>query len=267
MNIQNFVIDKVRHAMGFDRASSEMLWHLTEVQNPTLGSSAESKNAIGADGTPIMTLYTQKSARFSAESALLDFTLMAAQYGTELEQASESNAIVMPAVEEFVVKADETTVVLANVPVGEEGAEIKFIYAPQPGTVATRYALGTEASATEFKLDAATKTITLPTGLKAGTNIFVYYEYNATAGGRILNSAKNFPRACKFVLDVLGHDICNKDIMYSAKIMFRNAQLSPNVDINLATDGNHPFELEAQQEYCSTEKGLFEIFIPDGDAD
>ncbi|MBO5970919.1 MAG: hypothetical protein J6S14_20780 [Clostridia bacterium] len=264
MNIKNFVVDKVRHAMGFSRTTGEMMWHLTEVQNPTLGNSAEQKNCIGADGTPIMTLFTQKSARFSAESALLDFGLAAAQYGAEMEEASADNAIVMPAIDEFVTKEGDTTITLKNIPVGETGAEVKYIYATQPGAVATRYELGTAASETEFELDAASKTITLPTGLKAGTNIIVCYEYNATAGVRILNSAKNFPRACKFVLDVLGHDICNKDIMYSAKIVFRNAQLSPNVDITLATDGNHPFELEAQQEYCSVDKGLFEILVPDG---
>ena len=265
MLIQNFVIDKVRHGMGFDRATGELKWHLTEIQNPTLGSAAESKNCIGADGAPIMTLFTSKTARFSAESALLDFTLAAAQYGTEIEEASADNQIPTPAVEEFVLAANQTTVTLAQTPVGEAGAELKYIYVPSPGAVAKKFVLGTAASATEFTFDTETKTITLPTGLAAGTNILVYYEYNAESGARILNSAKNFPRSCKFVLDVLGHDICNKDTLYSAKVLFRNAQLSPNVDINLATDGNHPFELEAQQEYCSAEKGLFEIFIPDGD--
>lgn len=263
MNIQNFVVDKVRHGMGFDRATGEMLWHLTEVQNPTLGSSAESKNALGADGTPIMTLYTQKTGRFSAESALLDFTLMAAQYGTSLEKASSTAKIIMPMVEEFTVKASQTTVKLAHKPNGE----LKFIYRQNPGQLAERCTADTTAAAAKFKLDASSQTITLPTDAVAGDVFFVYYEYEAEDGVRILNSAANFPRACKFVLDVLGHDICNKDIMYSAKIVFPNAQLSPNVDITLATDGNHPFELEAQQEYCSTDKGLFEIYVPDADED
>lgn len=265
MLIKNFVVDKVRQAMGVSRTNGEMLWHLTEVQNPTLGSNAESKNCIGADGTPIMTLYTQKNARFAAQSALLDFGLMAAQYGTEMEEASDTNQILMPAVEEFIVKEGETAVTLANVPAGEAGAELKYIYVTNPGQVATRYAMGASASATEFAVDLATKVVTLPTNVKPGDNVFVMYEYKSKSGARILNSAKNFPRACKCVLDVLGHDVCNKDIMYAAKVVFRNAELSPNVDINLATDGSHPFELTANQEYCSTDKGLFEIFIPEAE--
>lgn len=265
MNIKNFVVDKVRHAVAFDRLTNEMMYHLTEVQNPSLGSNADSKQCIGADGAPIMTLYTAKSATFSAESALLDFGLMAAQYGTEMVDATAEATILFPAIEEFVLKQDQTEIVLANVPAGEAGAEIKYIYVTNPGAVATRYELGEAASASTFVLAAADKKITLPTGLKAGDNVFVYYEYNATSGARILNSAKNFPKSSKFVLDVLGHDVCNKDTMYAAKILFRNAELSPNVDISLATDGNHPFEITANQEYCSTEKGLFEIFIPNAE--
>lgn len=265
MNIKNFVVDKVRHAAAFNRLTNEMMYHLTEVQNPSLGSSADSKQCIGADGAPIMTLYTAKNATFSAESALLDFGLMAAQYGTEMEDATQESTIVFPHIQEAVLKDQQTELVLDFVPVGEAGAEIKYIYVTNPGTVATRFELGEAASATAFVLDAANKKITLPTGLKAGDNVFVYYEYNATSGARILNSANNFPKACKFVLDVLGHDVCNKDVMYAAKILFRNAELSPNVDITLATDGNHPFEIQANQEYCSTEKGLFEIFIPNAE--
>ena len=262
MNIKNFVVDKVRHAVAFNRLTGEMMYHLTEVQNPSLGSTADSKQCIGADGAPIMTLYTAKNATFSAESALLDFGLMAAQYGTEMEVATAQDSILFPGMEEFVLKENQTEVQLAEVPVGESGAEIKYIYVVKPGAVAARYDLGEAATETAFKLDAAKKTITLPTGLKAGDNLFVYYEYKSTSGTRILNSAKNFPKACQFVLDVLGHDVCNKDIMYAAKVLFRNAELSPNVDINLATDGKHPFEITANQEYCSTDKGLFEIFIP-----
>lgn len=266
MNIKNFVVDKVRHAAAFNRLTSEMMYHLTEVQNPSLGSTADSKQCIGADGAPIMTLYTAKSATFSAESALLDFGLMAAQYGTEMQEAAEGSTIVFPGIEEFVLTDQQTEITLEHVPVGETGAEIKYIYVTNPGAVATRYDLGTAAAAATFVLDAANKKITLPTGLKAGDNVFVYYEYNATSGARILNSANNFPKACKFVLDVLGHDVCNKDVVYAAKILFRNAELSPNVDITLATDGNHPFEIQANQEYCSADKGLFEIFIPDAEA-
>lgn len=266
MNIKNFVVDKVRHAAAFNRLTSEMMYHLTEVQNPSLGSTADSKQCIGADGAPIMTLYTAKSATFSAESALLDFGLMAAQYGTEMQEAAEGSTIVFPGIEEFVLTDKQSEITLEHVPVGETGAEIKYIYVTNPGAVATRYDLGASAAATTFVLDAANKKITLPTGLKAGDNVFVYYEYNATSGARILNSANNFPKACKFVLDVLGHDVCNKDVVYAAKILFRNAELSPNVDITLATDGNHPFEIQANQEYCSADKGLFEIFIPDAEA-
>lgn len=266
MNIKNFVVDKVRHAVAFNRLTGEMMYHLTEVQNPSLGSTADTKQCIGANGAPIMTLYTAKNATFAAESALLDFGLMAAQYGTEMESASTDSTIVFPAIEEFVLKENQTEIELANVPTGEAGAEIKYIYVTNPGTVATRYDMGSAVSETQFKLDAANKKITLPTGLKAGANVFVYYEYKATSGARILNSANNFPKACEFVLDVLGYDVCNKDIMYAAKILFRNAELSPNVDITLATDGNHPFEIQANQEYCSTDKGLFEIFIPGAEA-
>ena len=63
-------------------------------------------------------------------------------------------------------------------------------------------------------------------------------------------------------MEVLGCDVCDPTTLIYAYVVFPNAKLDSNVDITFSTDGKHPFTLKAQQNYCSKEKELFKIIIP-----
>ena len=206
-------------------------------------------------GTPIATFYRAKSAEFSAENALFDMNLMATQLGTAKKVASASSKIVVPAMETFTVNGG--TYELKHAP---KTAPTEIYALNSDSTFGVKYAKGTNASASAFAV--ADKIITLPTGLTTGTEMFVMYEYEAENAVEVVNSAKNFPVGCKFIMEVLGCDVCDQTNLVYAYVIFNNAKLSPDFDWSIATDGTHPFSMKAQQDYCDKEKRLFSIVIP-----
>ena len=264
-DINNFVIDRIIRGVALSQKDDSVLFSINQIQNASLNCASESTDAVDAMGTPIATFYRAKSAEFSAENALFDMNLMATQLGTEKKVADATSKIVVPAMESFTVSADGTHE-LKHAPVGE----IKEIYAlNNDSTFGTKYIKEDNASDEAFSI--AGKIITLPNlkkseddtaTLTAGTEMFVMYEYETDKAVEVVNSAKNFPVGCKFVMEVLGCDVCDQTNLVYAYVIFNNAKLSPDFDWSIATDGTHPFSMKAQQDYCDKEKRLFSIVIP-----
>lgn len=185
---------------------------------------------------------------------------MATQLGTEKKVASATSKITAPAMESFTV-AEGGTYELKHAP---KVAPTEIYALNGDSTFGVKYTQATAPSASEFSI--ADKTITLPTDLAVGTEMFVMYEYETENAVEVVNSAKNFPVGCKFVMEVLGCDVCDQTNLVYAYVIFNNAKLSPDFDWSIATDGTHPFSMKAQQDYCDKEKRLFSIVIP-GDAE
>ena len=270
-DINNFVIDRIIRGVALSHSDNSVLFSINQIQNASLNCSSESTDAVDAMGAPITTFYRAKNAEFSAENALFDMGLMAAQLGTEKKVAGDTTKIIAPAMETIEIKAGQSAYELKHTPVmiadkdGNEVNSVKEIYALNgDSTFGTKYAVGTSASANEFVIDG--NSITVPTGLAAGTELFVMYDYESTEAVEVVNSAKAFPTNCKFVMEVLGCDVCDTSNLVYAYVVFNNAKLSPDFDWSIATDGTHPFSMRAQQDYCDKEKKLFSIIIP-GDQD
>ena len=201
-------------------------------------------------GTPIATFYRAKSAEFSAENALFDMNLMATQLGTKKTVASADAKITVPAMESFTVDSTKAYT-LKHTP----KADPTEIYAlNSDSTFGVKYSKATAASDTAFAVSGAA--LTLPSSVAAGTEMFVMYEYETENAVEVVNSATNFPVGCKFVMEVLGCDVCDQTNLVYAYVIFNNAKLSPDFDWSIATDGTHPFSMKAQQDYCDKEKRL-----------
>lgn len=181
---------------------------------------------------------------------------MATQLGTSKKVASAASKVTAPAMESFTV-AEGGKYELKHSP---KAAPAEIYALNNDSTFGVKYTKATSASATEFSI--ADKTISLPTGLAVGTEMFVMYEYETENAVEVVNSAKNFPVGCKFVMEVLGCDVCDQTNLVYAYVLFNNAKLSPDFDWSIATDGTHPFSMKAQQDYCDKEKRLFSIVIP-----
>lgn len=263
INVNNFVVERVRRALMMHTATGDCMFTITQVENPSIKCTGESKDAVDAIGNSIITFNTAKKAEISASNSLFDLSLAAAQFGSSKVNASASSKIITPKIEEFETVSSQTTYTLAQVPVGVVGSEIKKIFMlNSDNSIAQSFSLGTTtATASTFLLNASTKEITLPTGLAVGTRMLVLYDYEATSASKITNSASNFPTAGKLVLEVMGSDVCNVSTKYFAYVVCDNASLTSDVDISLATDGKHPFTIKCNQNYCDAEKKLFDIII------
>ena len=259
-NMNNFVIDRIIRGVALSQKDDSVLFSINQIQNASLNCASESTDAVDAMGTPIATFYRAKSAEFSAENALFDMNLMATQLGTTKKVASAESKITVPAMESFTVEGGKYVLKHAPKVVPTE------IYAlAQDSTFAHKYVRETSASDEAFAYSDADHSLTLPTGIVDGTEMFVMYEYDTTAAVEVVNSAKNFPVGCKFIMEVLGCDVCDQTNLVYAYVIFNNAKLSPDFDWSIATDGTHPFSMKAQQDYCDKEKRLFSIVIPGED--
>ena len=226
------------------------------MQNVSLNCASESTDAVDALGTPIATFYRAKSAEFSAENAIFDMNLMATQLGTAKKVASASSKITAPAMESFTYGSGTYT--LKHIP---KVAPNEIYVLNGDSTFGKKYIKGTSASATEFALTG--QSMALPTGLNADDELFVMYDYETESAVEVVNSATEFPVGCKFVMEVLGCDVCNQTDLIHAYVIFPNFKLSPDFDWSVATDGAHPFSGKAQQAYCDREKRLFSIVVPE----
>ena len=238
------------------------MWSINQITNPTLNVAlSDTAQAVSALGSVIQEFDRGRTAEFGAENSIFDLSLYAAQMGRDVEVASSTAKITVPAFEEIDVKGEvDETYVTKKTPT----EAIAKIYALNgDGSLGTAYASGSAASATEFAYDEATHTISLPTGLQKDSQLFVMYEYESEEATAVTADAINFPKAGKFVLEVLGTSVCDPDTLIHAYVVFPNAKLDGNVDYSFATDGTHPFTIKAMQDFCDKNKVLFKVIVPE----
>lgn len=250
--IKNFIVDRVVRGNMYSHENGELLWSLNQIQSPSLSMESESVDAVDALGTPIMSFDRSKTCTFSAENAIFDLSLLGEQVGSE----AVSEKRIIPIFEAKDVDVVGGTITLAQTP----AEEVKYIYAlNNDGSLGAQYVVGTDAS-TEFAING--KEITLPTAIAAGSRVFVSYEYEGTAT-YVVNSANKFPKAGKFVMEVLGRDVCDSTTEVYAMLVLPNAKLSASTEVSFETEMTQGFELTAQQDYCSKDNELFVLIIPE----
>lgn len=223
-DLNNFVIDRIIRGVALSQKDDSVLFSINQIQNASLNCASESTDALDAMGTPIATFFRSKSCEFSAENALFDMSLMATQLGTTKKVASADAKITVPAMETFEVAAGGKYD-LKHTP---KVAPTEIYGLNGDSTFGAKYTKGTSASATEFSI--ADKTISLPTGIEVGTEMFVMYEYETENAIEVVNSATQFPVGCKFVMEILGCDVCDQTNLIYAYLIFNNAKLSPDFD-------------------------------------
>jgi hypothetical protein len=262
VNVDTLLIDKPIRGTMFDSITGKRLFSVDMIKDPTLECSGTVVYADDHLGAHIASFTRAKEATFSASNAQFNIDLAAAQYGTEREVAGEDSTMIIPVYEELVVGLNvndpNTTVALTFDPEGT----VAWIYKVSKAQHSVAYPVAIEASATEFSING--KTITLPTGAFEGTDkVGVWYEYATETAVKITNSSDAYAKKGRFDLEVIMVNPCNKDTKYYAHIVFPNAQLMDDVSINFNTEGNHPFSLQAIQEYCDDRTSLFSIIVPE----
>ena len=227
---------------------------MTQVQDAAINGAAEATEVLDNVGARIMTLYRAKTAEFSGANALFDLGLLGAQVGSE----KVVGAATVPAFETIDVTEGATTVTLGHTPVGQ----ITEIFALNgDSSLGTKYSAAEAASETAFVHVANATELTIPTGLTAGSQLFVMYDYEATDAITIVNESNKFPKAVKIVIEALCYDPCDQDTKILCYITAKNAIMSSDFDVSLAAGETHSFTYQLQQDYCDSEKKLYEVVV------
>lgn len=256
-NKNELILDRVRSMTFNDLSTGEMLFRLTQLEDPTLTCTSEGEEVTDALGSVITTLYRSKKATFSATNSLVSLDLAAAQYGTKKEVAESGKEIVTRTFETITIPDSANTVKLAHKPANKD--DVKFIYSIANGELGKSYTAGADASATDFVI-AEDGTITLPTGLTG--KIYVEYEFKTENAVRIVNKASKFPEAAKVVIYAIFRDACNENVVYSGVIVCPKAKFNPeSVELALTSTGKHAFELNMMKDYCEDDGDLFTIIV------
>ena len=256
-NPNELILDRVRQLTAHDLETGEILLRLTQLEEPTLSTSAEGEDVTDAVGALITTMYRAKQATFSATNSLLSLDLAAAQYGTKkvLASGNEDDPDFIDYAYE-ILPVDGETVTLAHTPID---GTVNYIYVIESNEIKKSYPIATVASKEEASV--AGNVITLPTEVTSG-KVYVEYNFMNTEAVKIVNSAENFPTAVSVVMHVIFRDVCNENKVYAGKIICHKAKLNPeNIELTLTSTGKHPFEFKMLKDYCSEDAELFTIIV------
>ena len=279
-DMNNFIIDRILRGIAVAQGDSnelaikkgDVLFAITQITNPSLNCTSESTDVVDALSVPVATFYRAKNAEFSAENAMFDMNLMATQSGTKKKVASSIATITAPLWATIDAKSAGTET-LKHALTPTQASAAKAYVLKGDGTLADQIAIADSAEG-RAKIAISGDKVTYiydvngKTGFAADEQIFIMAEYTADGSENngaveIVNSAQNFPVGCKFVMEILGYDICNQTDKIFAYLIFPNAKLSPDFDWTISSDSTHPFSLKAMQEYCARDKKLFSIIIPE----
>lgn len=263
IDFDKLIIDKMLLATATSRSTGELFFMCDQIKSGNIENSGEKSFITGVGGTPLSALNRNKNVKVSWENAYVIASGIAAQTGSDIMVASAGSKLTVPNTE-IITVTSATSVVLAQIPVGVTGSEVKYIYKANPdGTAGEKYVVAATASATAFKIDAATKTITLPTSkFNVGDRVIVTYNYETAIGKKISNKGNTFAKDCKLVVDVLCRHICDTNIQLVTKFVFPYLSIDNNFTISVQDEPQaHNFGGDAMQDPCSADKTFWDWYI------
>lgn len=259
-NPNELVLEKIRAVEEYDIATNELMGRYTQVESPTLATTATGTDVVDSMGSPIMTFYNAQSGTFGFTNSLFSLDLAASQFASEKKVASSSEKITMP-VSEIVQIGSDNKIILKYTPVGTSGAEVKYVRVlNENNTFGETYEISATAADGKFTLDVATKTITLPSGVTG--RAFVNYNKETSTAVKITKTTDSVPEVRSLLIHAIFHEPCNKNIVYAGAIWCPRAQIDPtNVSLDLTSEGKHAASYVLQKEFCGEDGKLFEIMV------
>ena len=241
-DLNNFVIDRVVRGIAVSQgdnvklgiAAGDVLFSINQITNPSLSCTSESADAVDALNVPIATFYRAKTAEFSAENALFDMNLLATQAGTTKKIASAAAKIETPCFQTIDIVAGTTSYTLSHTP--KVGSTPKVYVLNGDGTLGEKIEITSTAEGKSIALAGTTITVVVDgAGYENGDQLFFMYDYEADGSEgngavEVANTATNFPVGCKFIMEILGADVCDQTNLIYAYLIFPNAKLSPDFD-------------------------------------
>ena len=253
MNVNELILDRVRSLSFTDLSDGSVVGRLTKLEDSSLQTSADSEELTDAQGAIITKIFRAKKGRYEAQNSVFSMDLLAQQYGTKKEVASEENKIIVPC-EETLTVSEGGTITLSHTP----SNTIKYIYKLEKNALAQKYIVGVEANENSFAINETT--ITVPTGVTG--KIYVEYEYESTSAVKVINNTENFPEAVGVKIFAIFKDICNENIKYAGVIVANKGKIDPSsINTALTSTGKHSFAIDFMKDYCDDDADLFSVII------
>lgn len=262
INVNELILDKVRSMIFTDLSDGSVIGRLTKLEDPSLQTAAEGEDVTDAQGALITKIFRAKTGRFEATNSLFSMDLLAQQYGTEKEVASNNSKIIVAC--EEILEVKEGKVTLSHTPTtkdidGVATSTVKYIYKLENGTLAQKYTVSTDATTTAFAINGAE--ITVPTDVTTG-KIYVEYEYESENAARVVNNTENFPEAVGVKIFAIFKDVCNENEKYAGTIIAKKGKIDPSsIDLALTSTGKHSFAIDFMKDYCDENADLFSVVI------
>lgn len=259
-NPDELILEKIRAVEEYDLATKELISRHTQIENPSLKTSADSTEVTDAMGSSIYTIYKAQKGTFDYTNSLLSLDLAASQYGSDKIIASESNKIIVPVSEVIPITSDHKAI-LQYTPVGTTGAEVKYVKVINSNNVyGETYEVSPTAGDGKFTIDAATKTITLPDGVTG--RVFVNYDKESSNAVQVSKMTDGVPKVRILLIHAIFHDVCDPNVVIAGVIRCPRAQSDPSsTELNLTPDGKHGASYILQKEYCGESNNLFDIIV------
>lgn len=256
-NPNELILERIRAVEEYDPVTFELTGRYTQIEEPSLQTSADGTDVTDALGTPIMTFYRNQQAQLSFTNSLFSLDLAASQFGTAKVLADETNTIIMPASEIIKIDPSTHTAVLKHTPADGSIKYVKVVNANK--TFGETYTLDTDAGEGKFAL--AGNVITLPEDVDG--RVFVSYSYETGSAVSVAKTNESVPEIKSLWIHAIFHDPCNQNIKYAGVIVAEHAQIDPSsVEIGLASDSKHSATYKIRPDYCSEEaSNLFHILV------
>lgn len=255
------IFDRIVEGLASKISDGTPLYRLTQLTDATITISATSVDAVDATETLIKRFWRGKTGEFSATNAMLDLDIVGAASGSGIITASADNKIKMPGL--LTVDAKVTEIDLP----GYVADSAVFVNgANRNGSLGTAYKSGVVANTTDFHVDSEQKKLSLPTGTQE-SQFIIKYTKEVESGGMITNKADKFPQTVNLLLKALAVDPCDTGTLRAIYIELPSFQVSPEVEINFATDGQLNYTGALQVDYCSADKALYNLYWAEEDVE
>jgi len=258
-NPNEVVFEKIRYIETFDPTTKQLISRLTNVKEPTLNFTSEGTQVTDAQGAEIVTFYNAAQGTLSYTNAIHSFDLLAEQFSSDKNVASEDKKIVAPVSE--IIEIADSKVTLKYVPVGTAGAEIKYV---QLINDENEFGETLEVSATiaegKFTINAEDRTLTFHSGTTG--RVIVDYEAEMSEAISLTKTTDSMPPVRTLHVHCYFRNKCDNNIKYIGVISFPRAQIDiSSVDVGLTPDGGHAVSYKLQKPYCDETGQLCSVFV------
>lgn len=225
-----YAFKKARRIRIYNIATSQHKVTLNDLKTVQFTDGQDTVYAEGTDGAKLASFDQNKVASMTATNGAIETGYIAMSVGSDVEKVTNGSAIM---IREEKVLTEATKFTLKHKAAGAVGNELKFIYAVDVnGNPEKAYAQGSAASATEFAFAAATKEVTLPTGVfKVGDTVIVDYCPTFSEYEMIKNDADKFSMTGKIIVDAWFTDLCTQSDVPLMLVMERG-KISGAMDLS-----------------------------------